>query len=158
MSGLEHPKSTCFDCNHQAEAITLKYLTVMYAFDKPWPFNYSAWLLDLGGPTSQTFSFDGAGFFGGYASPKTITFVRSGLLSGDFGYSLAVEPGTPVLTVLGQDGTGLPLLLFIPSVAILLFMLVVTLQRRGRPPIHGVVSFGNPARKVWRRAELWPLG
>jgi ABC-type dipeptide/oligopeptide/nickel transport system permease component len=157
ISRLQH--LDCSDClSPQLPAIQVKSLTVMYVFDKSWPINYLTWLFDPRGTTVQTFTFAGkATIGGGYAPSQTITFVHSSLLSGDFGYSLFVAPGTPVLSVLGLDGPSLLLLLSVPFGTLLFFMLVVSLQRRGRPVVRELAVPDNPVRMVWRRAELWPL-
>jgi hypothetical protein len=125
--------------------------TTMYAFEKPWPINYLTWLFHPGGMKVE-------GFPGGGYDPLQITSEDSGVLTGDFGYSSELAPGTPVLAMLGLDGPSLLLLLGVPFGTLLFFMLIVVLQRRGRPVVYALAVPDNPARIVWRRAVLWPLG
>ncbi len=136
-------------CDHDVQLHHVKVVTLMYAFDKPWPVNYATWLFH---PSGTNVTFRGGSYL------RNITLVDSGVLIGDFGYSLNVERGAPVLQLLDLDGLGLPLLLGVPFGIVFFFMLVVVLQRRGRPVVYGLAVADNPARVVWRRAELWPSG
>jgi len=124
-------------------------VATMYAFDKPWPINYLTWLFHPGGTKAEAFP-------GGGYDPLQITSEDSGVLTEDVGYSAELAPGTHVLAALSLDGPGLPLLLSISFGALLFFMLVVMLQRRGRLVVYGLAVPDNPARMVWRRAELLP--
>jgi len=67
ISSLEHP---CFDCRGPGLQIAIKRVTIMYAYDKPWPLNYLTWLFDPSGVKRQTFSFPGGVTMGGYMPPK----------------------------------------------------------------------------------------
>ncbi len=133
----------------------LRAYEARYGLDKPWPLNYLAWLFNPNGASGQTLIFPGGEVTSVHLSAETLGFVHSGILVGDFGDSLAVEPGTPVLTAYGIN---LPLFLSFISATLFSSMLVVALQRRGRPPLYDFTPPDNPARTIWRRAELWPLG
>jgi hypothetical protein len=117
----------------------------LYALDQPWPANYLSWLLDPSGTIVQTFTFPG------YYPPRTVTYVHLGILAGDFGYSLFVDPGIPVLAVYGLDPRLFPVIL----ATLLCLLLIALLQRRGRPSAWH--SSRIPANAHWRLAELWTM-
>jgi hypothetical protein len=142
-------------CYPPPQLLTGPQLYILYALDKPWPINYLAWLFDPNGASGQTFTFPGGEVMSVHMSRETMGFAHSGILVGDFGYSLAVEPDTPALAAYGID---LPLLLSFIFAALFSSMLIITLQRRGRPPFYGFTPPESPAPMIWRRAELWPLG
>ena len=122
----------------------------LYALDRPWPLNYLTWLVATEGRKGSIFTpFD---VLHGN-SPTQI--VSSSIIAGDFGYSTFVEEGAPVLLLYGIN---LALLLSFIFAILFSAMLIVALQRRGRSPVYGFAAPVSPAKTIWRRAELWPLG
>jgi peptide/nickel transport system permease protein len=69
-----------------------------YGLDKPYPFNYLAWLFD----PSETTDFDRDK---NEVIPKGIDFLGlrgSGILTGDFGETASISQGSPVLGMMGE--------------------------------------------------------
>ena len=106
-----------------------------YELDKPWPFNYLAWMFD----PADTERLDVARL---YLVPEGVDFSvlgrpikGSGVLTGDFGESLVVAPYTPVLQVYGLH---FGVLLAITLEPALLLMLVALLQRTERKPLRSL--------------------
>lgn len=112
----------------------------IYKLDRPWPSNYLTWLYDPNGDVPQTFTLpeEHLGRWG-ILPERTAQFTSLGLLRGDFGQSLRVQPRTPALAAYGID-----LLPWAAFMGTLLFgsMAVAYLQRRNRV---GSVK----AQRVW---------
>jgi hypothetical protein len=112
--------------------------------DKPWPSNYLAWLFD---PQKTEFldpnenklepigiDLDLIGFH-----------IRgSGVLIGDFGHSVNLAKGRPVLAMYGVDLPRFFIFTLVPTFAL---MLIATLQRRGRPRIWTLTEPERPSRR-----------
>lgn len=96
-----------------------------YHLYKPWPYNYMTWLLD---PldTRQVNDRNEVEAKGVDVDLAGLQIRGSGILTGDFGYSVLLARGTPVLDVYGRG--------FGPAFAVLLGMVltfgyVATVQR-----------------------------
>jgi hypothetical protein len=133
----------------------IMYVAYDYNWNKPWPENYLLWLFD----PKRTERLD---LKEGELKPTGINvqllgmqLQGSGLLTGEFGSSIAVAQGQPVSQLYGINP---PFLLAVTLIPTFILMLVAILQRRGRPSVYGFIPPESPAKAVWLRAELWPLG
>lgn len=130
----------CMDC--YGPRTTYLYLGIydIYKLDRAWPSNYFTWLYDPDPHDARTFTFKSSRVQSGLILPaRTVQLTSGGLLRGDFGQSLLVRPGTPVL-----DMYGIELLPWTAFMWTLLFgsMAVAYLQRR-----KGLESI--KAQRVW---------
>ncbi len=120
----------CLDCPRLPFWYAAAGNYAIFKLDRPWPSNYLAWLYDPQGDRPQTFTLPEEQLGWSESLPaKTVQFTSVGILRGDFGQSLRVQPGTLTLTAYGIEL--LPWTVFIGT---LLFgsMTVASLQRRGR--------------------------
>jgi ABC-type dipeptide/oligopeptide/nickel transport system permease component len=119
-----------------------------WEIDKPWLVNYVAWLFDPTETTETSFTWHGASFEGYYERfvvPKGVKltlwdlhFGGSGVLTGDLGRSVSIEPDQPVADVFGA-GFGEFMLLM--PLALFAAMAFVFVQRRRRPPVPGLPNY-----------------
>ena len=124
-----------------------------YALDKPWPHNYLDWMWEPEGVVSQSYIIKSEATQGATLPPRTAEFSRLGLLRGDFGVSLFVNPGVSTLSMYGIDLLWFLGILFVPTFGL---MLLAMLQRLGRQPI-GATSF-QAARVRYRIEAVRVLG
>ncbi len=130
----------CMHCPRQGRTYTLLGTYAIYKLDHPWPANFFTWLYDPDGHEAQTFSLRAEPLQSGTWLPKrTAQFTSLGLLRGDFGQSLRVQPGTPALAAYGIE-----LLPWTVVIGTLLFgsMAVAYLQRSTR-------GESNKAQRAW---------
>jgi ABC-type dipeptide/oligopeptide/nickel transport system permease component len=120
-----------------------------WEIDKPWPVNYVAWLFDPTETIETSVTWHGTSFEGGYYElfvvPKGVKLTLwdlhvagSGVLTGDLGRSVSIEPDQPVADVF-EEGFGEFMLLM--PLALFAAMAFVFVQRRRRPPVPGLSNY-----------------
>jgi peptide/nickel transport system permease protein len=92
----------------------------LYKLDKPWPLNYVAWLFDPS-ETTQLNEYDEVVPKGLNISVGGLHLQGSGVLTGDFGRSLFVSNGMPVVDMLGAR-LGTTLILMVSALLVSLLI------------------------------------
>ncbi len=123
----------------------LKSYVDTFELDRAWPLSFAAYLFDPG-ETTEIDTLSGKTFPKGLqVSILGMEIAGSGLLTGDFGRSLAVSRGEPVM---GMMGPGLDVALALLISLIVTFMYVATIQRVGRPAPYISRQSATPAHKL----------
>lgn len=100
--------------------------------DRPWPLSSLGWLFD---PTETHHYSIGAGTAIPGLNISIIGFRMggSGVLTGDFGESIRIQRGVPVINVLGE---GINEVLLAHLAVLLLAMIIAYVQRLGTPRLY----------------------
>ncbi len=106
--------------------------------DRPWPINFGAWLFDPDEMTEIFFSYTNV--YQRQVISKGIDLTLgglhmagSGILTGDFGYSVRIDQGRPVLDMFGE---GLGEFMLLIALTLPVSMGVGVVQRRRRPLVY----------------------